>query len=204
MSQEASYDDLGETDQGHDAVFNLCMIDRRRKVRLNIQLFDADGDEVSIREALKEITQYVKDKISTEETNDVAAKILPMMAESTACALPRLVGGDLAASLIAQEVVRYPLIQMMTIGFLLLKFIQKNGLKITTTEEQLSDEQIAHYERMNRASNAAVLTATLGGDPKAMLRELLKRGEITKEDVEGILGTESLETPEPAKGAKTN
>lgn len=192
MSEESSgYDSMALDDPDTDSIFRLCMVDRKRKVRIEVKLLDPDGDEVPIKEALREITQYTMDKLKGDEPNDVAGKILPMMAESTATALPRLVGPGLASALIAQESVRYPLIHMMTVGFLLLKFIQKNSLKITTIEETLTDEEIEGYERLNRASNAAVLSSMLGGDPKSTLREMFRKGMVTKGDLEELMGDEA-------------
>jgi hypothetical protein len=55
----------------------------------------------------------------------------------------------------------------------------------------LTDDEIASYDRVNKASSVAALAAQLGTNPRDVIRELIKQGQLKQEDLQA-LGAEDI------------
>jgi hypothetical protein len=181
-----------------DQLFKITMIDRARKIKMNIQLCDKGGDEIPIRETIEKLTEWVADKIQTEEANVCKQQIFPLMGQAIVGGMVKLMGPDHAAFMLSQEPTRYSLIHMMTVGFYLFKWLQRHEIQIHTYEESITAEEIEMYDRISHASDLSVQTAALGGNPKDMVRELLRTGKLKQSDLH-TLGIE-LETKQNTDG----
>ena len=183
-----------------DSLLQLVMIDIKRKVKVSIKLVDEDGDEVSVGETIEQVSQYISDKLESPKENTTSSQVFPLMAQSVTRGLSKLLGGQMASLLLSQEMTRYSLIHMMSIGFYLWNVIHKNGFKIETTEEPVSQEDIDSYRRLNKITDVASTAAALGADPREMIRELLRQGHITRGDIQK-LGAEDIldDIPEDKK-----
>ena len=182
-----------------DELFRVITIDRQRNMRMEIELCDENGDTIPIKETAEKITEYVNDKLKDQEKNSCSQQIFPLMANAMVVSLCKLLGHPTTALMLTQDHIRYSFIEMMMIGFYLLKFIQQNNIKIHTTEEPISQEDIDMYERINRASSVATMAASVGTDPRDALRELLKAGKIKQEDLVS-LGVEDILTDSSQDG----
>jgi hypothetical protein len=189
---------LPGTPVSEEELCRLVMIDRQRKVRTTIVLKDADGDEIPIGETVKKLTQYMIDKTKDEEDNACRLQVIPLMSQALAGGLIKLMGTGEAVYLLSDHSIRMSLIYMMGMSFYLLKWIQQHNIRISTVEQSLTDEDIEMYDRVSRANEATVKYSALGGDPKQMIRELLKRGAIRKEDL-ATLGADDLTEEETEK-----
>jgi IMP dehydrogenase/GMP reductase len=185
-----------------DSFLRLVTIDVKRKVRMTIRLIDEDGDEVPITETIEQISQFIMDKLNSSEENTISTQIFPMMAQSVAYGLTKILGPQLTSLFLTQEAVRYSLIHMMSVGFYLWNVIHKNGLKIETTEESVTQEEIDSFRRLNVASGVASMAAATGINPKDILRELVKNGYVTREDLLRVGEADILE--EEDTGNKDN
>ncbi len=174
-------------DDGFDNVSSLAMVDARRKKRVSVRLVDKDGDDVSLKDIMDNLTGYLGDQLKQHEgTNATLTEIYPLMAQAMALSLPDAFGGDryAAALLMSQETLRYAFMHQMTLGFYLLKFIQKNELKIITEEEDMTDEEIESAFRLNKAASVTALAQIAGLSGKEVVQELINRGLVTREDLE--------------------
>jgi hypothetical protein len=108
---------------------------------------------------------------------------MPLMAQSMVGGMVKLLGEEQTAFLLSHEVIRISLIHMMTVGFSLLKWIQKKDIKIYTTEEHISDEDIAMYERVSQANDLAMQGSAVGLHPDEVIKELVKRGKLETSDL---------------------
>lgn len=169
-----------------DELFRIITIDRKRKVKMTVQLRDAAGDEVPIRETIEKLTEYVGDKMKEDGHNTCKQQIMPMMAQAVVGGLVKLMNEGPATYMLSQEHIRFSLVHMMIVSFYMFKWIQKKQIKIHTTEEDITDEDIAMYDRVSTASDVSVMAAAHGGDPKEVLRQMIDSGQLKKEDLDGI------------------
>jgi hypothetical protein len=166
-----------------DEFYRVVMIDPVRKTELKIQLCDSEGDEVSLKETIQQLTEFVADKLKAEDTNTTKHQVTPLMAQAVVRGLIKLAGEAHACVMLSNESVRYALVHMMTVGFYLLKWIQKKKVKIQTTEHPVTDEDIAMYTRCSRATDSLTQFAAAGGDPKQLVKEFISDGTLKKEDL---------------------
>jgi len=195
MSDDIELDDdeMAELYEGHnddlapEDVFKMVMINKIRKKRVHVELQDADGDTVQLKDVVQELINYVKTKMKDEDENQFTAQIMPLMSQAVVSGLGRMVGINQTAFYLADDTARFSFINMMCVAFLMLKFVQQKGLTIHTFENDVTDEEIAELERKTKANSIATLGALAGEDPKAILEELRKRGKITDEDLKDML-----------------
>lgn len=169
----------------HD-LFAVVLIDTKSKEQISITLKDNDGDEVSIKEVINNVTEYIMDKCKDEEVNAITGQVMPLMSQAMVAGLARLFGPEMAAITLSDEYIRYGFINMMTVGFATLKFIQKKGLKIITSRKPLTDDEIDSYSRRSQASDNMTRAALLGISPRELMIEMLKNGSLKAEDLEAM------------------
>jgi vacuolar-type H+-ATPase subunit F/Vma7 len=167
-------------------VADSFMIDQKRLKKIFVHLEDKDGDEVAIKDIMDNLAQYIEDQLRSVDNNATASQVYPLMAEGMTIALPRALGGDKygASLLLSQEHFRHAFLQEMTLGFYLSKFMEKNGLRIVTQEEDITQEEVDRIKRLNKAASVTAIAHLVGANGKDVIKELVKRGVITKEDLE--------------------
>lgn len=191
--REFDEDELAELYESHpdsmdpEDLLSMVLVNRKRMVKTSIELQDEDGDEVPLRDIIQELLHYIKDQMEDGEENQFASQIMPLMTEAVISGLGRMIGTQATAFHLAQEQTRHAFIQMMCIGLLLLKFIQKKGLKICTFEQSVTQEEIEEIDRKSKANSVATLASMSGHDPIAVLQELKDRGVITEDDLKDLI-----------------
>ena len=170
-----------------EEVFKMVMINKVKGTTVSVKLFDEDGDEIELSETIEQLITYIEKKVSEDKDNQFTGQIMPLMAQSLVSGLGRMLGINQTALYLANEVTRISIINMMSISFLLLKFVQQNNITIETFEEDISQEEIEELQRKARAESQATMGAFLGMDPKEILQDLFDRGEITQEDLDSML-----------------
>lgn len=166
--------------------FNIVTIDKKRKKRITIRLEDVDGDEVPIKEAVENLTEYVIDKASNkddDENNHVINKLAPLVGHALVCGLPKVIGDRLTIMMLSMEHYRHSMSMMMLLSFVLIKWVQDKKLKIITMEEDISDEDLEKQEKLHKANSAAMISAMLGLTPEEAIKELAKSGDVDLDDV---------------------
>lgn len=190
-------------------LFKVVLINKIKKVITRISLKTPEGEEVPVRDTIEKLTEYISDKLyKTEEDNVCRDQIYPLMSQAMIGGLVKLLGPHGTALQISDEETRYAMMHMMTVGFYLMKWLQQKDVKIHTWEEEISDEDIAAYERISKTSDLAVKYGQAGGDPKDLMKKLIEMGKIKKEDLEhlGIPDTdiEDIMTPEVKDKKESN
>jgi hypothetical protein len=187
-----------------DEMLRVITIDRKKKRRLDISLRKGEDDKVELNDVIEPLTEYVTDMMSSDEDNVTKQQIFPLMAQAAARALIKMAGAHGASVIMSAEHVRYALIHVMMVGFYLMKFVQKHGIKIDSLEEPLSDDDLEMFDRVNAAANVTAMATHLGADPKEVVRELLQSGQLRREDLE-MLGAEHLApSEEEIRNAKSS
>jgi len=203
MSNDDFQDEIDEAyyDENPDMltpeeVFKMVLLNKKNKTRIWIELKDKDGDVIDHAELMEELVNYTKDKLSDENGNQLLDQIMPLMSQSLVSGLGRLIGLQSTALMITNPNTRMSLIYMMMISFVMYKMVQVQGLTIHTYEEEVSDEEIEEIERKSKATSVASMGAMLGMDYKEILQEMVNSGELTRDDINGILGEEPDEENE--------
>jgi hypothetical protein len=171
----------------------LVMVNPHRKVRLTITLQDKEGIEVPLNDTVRKLAEYVGDKMKEEDPNQTNQQVWPLMAQAASTSLTKLLGTGTAAVLLADYVSRLGFIHLMTVGFYLMKFIQKNELKIVTTETSIDDAELNRLARLDQASSAGVIAESMGLSARSVVEEMARSGKLDKEELES-LGFEDIET----------
>lgn len=169
-------------------VFNMVLINKRDKKKVSVVLVDEEGDEIDLAEMLEELVGYVKDKMQSEEGNQLTEQIMPLMSQSLVSGLGRLIGINATAFFITNPNTRMALIYMMMVAFTLYKMVQVKDLTIHTIEEEVSDEEIDEIERKSQASSVANMASMLGVDPREAVKSMIERGDLTEEDFTDLFG----------------
>jgi len=170
-----------------EEVFKMVMINKVKGTTVRVELCDQEGDKVELSEVIEQLLNYVEDKLEDDKANQFVDQIMPLMAQSVVSGLGRMLGIRHTAFFLANELSRVALVNMMSIAFLLLKFVQQKNLTIQTFEEEISEEEIEEIERKAKAGSTATMGALLGLDPKEILENLVEQGEISQADLEAIL-----------------
>lgn len=172
-------------DNNIEDMFKVVTIDRPTKKKMTPEL-SLDGEPISIQDTVENITIHIKEQMELEETNPTRVMLFPLMAKAMVFSLNKLFGDERTAltwSLLSQETVRYSLINMMLTGFFMSQFIKNKSIKVDSYQEDLTDEDIEMYDRINAVSSITSTLATMGADPKDVMRELLREGHITLADL---------------------
>ncbi len=178
-----------------EEIFSMVMINKKKGVQTRIELRDEKGDVVQLHEIVSDLLEYLKDKLASDEDNQVGDQIFPMMAHAMVSGLGRMVGIPLTGFFISSDMMRTSMIQMMCISFLLLKYVQTHKLTIVAIEEPLQQEEIESLERKARANSVATLGALTGLSYKEILKELVDKGELTQEDLAEMLSKDKSNDP---------
>lgn len=172
-----------------EQIFGLTMINKTKGVEVKVELKDKDGSTIPLHEIVQDLLKHIEDKLTIGKESQITDQVFPLMSRTLVSGLGRMLGNQAAAALLGLGMTRDAFITMMTLSFLLLKYVQQKGLTIHTIETPVSPSEIESLERKAKAGSAAMLSAAMGLDPKDIVQELLKRGEITEEEVGEVLKT---------------
>ncbi len=178
----------GQTEQlSPEEVFSLVMINKKRMVKTKIELKDEQGEVIPLHEVVSDLLAYMKGKLEANEESQIADQIFPMMGQVLVSGLGRLIGIPMTGFYLASDVARMSFMHMMSISFLMLKYVQEKKLTIIAVEEPVSDEEVQSVERKSKANSVAMMGAMTGMSYKDILKELVDKGELTQEDLQGML-----------------
>ncbi len=168
-------------------VFSLVMINKKRKVKTKIELRDEQGEIILLHEVVKDLLEYMRGKLESEEESQIADQIFPMMGQVLVSGLGRLIGIETTGFFLASDLARTSFMHMMCVSFLILKYVQEKKLTIYAVETPVSDDEVESVTRRNRANSVAMLGQMSGMSYKEILKELVDKGELTQEDLQNML-----------------
>jgi len=174
-----------------EELYKVSTIDRKRKVKLSIELKTPEGDNISVSEMIEQLSGYVSDKILDPKGNPTSQQVMPLVAQAMTYGTVKSLGEYKAASLLSQEIIRYSMVHFGMICFLLYKLIQKKNIKVYTTEQLLTDDEVDAYDRISSIADVSTQIALMGGDPKELIQELVRGGHVSKSDL-ALMGAEDM------------
>jgi len=189
MDFDGLEDELAESFEGDpeqlqpEDVFKMVMLNRQKNTRIEVEIQDDEGDKVNLPELITQILGYVKDRLEDNNGNEIVDQLMPLVSQSLVSGLGRMMGMQNTAFLLTNEVTRVSLVNMMVVALLLLKFVQENNLTIFTHEQEMTPEEMEELERKAKASSVATMGSMMGMDPRDVLKEMMKQGQITKQDL---------------------
>lgn len=189
---EEDLEDLTEDHPSLDSlspeeIIQVATVDKVRKVRITAEIRDEDGNVTPLHEIIEELLGYIKRKIESDDTNNFKEQIAPLMNQTLASGLPRLIGIGPACFYITNESARVSISIMMSLSLLLLKYIQEQKLTIFTVEEPLTDEEMESLQKRSDASSIATMGYAMGMTHKQIMETLLENDMVTREDLEDML-----------------
>jgi len=171
-----------------EEVFSMVMINKVRMKKVKVHLEDEDGDPIDLTDIIVELMGYMKDKIEEEDGNQFSDQIMPLISQSVVSCLGRMIGINATAFHLSQDTTRHAVIWFGSLAFLFYKYIQMHNLKIYTTEEDVSSDEIDEIERKTEANKIAMMGMIAGANPKEILRQLKEEGKLTDNDLKDMLG----------------
>lgn len=170
-------------------IFSMVLLNRKRMVRVNIELRDKEGNKLDLAtDVIEDLLKYIDRKLNDDERNQFADQIFPLMGKILASGLARLLGVYKTGFYLTNDDTRYSFINMMSLSFLLLKYIQQKELSIHTVEEPITEEELNNIE--NRAKeNAEMVASSIMSTTsnKKVVRNLLDKGLLSKEELRELL-----------------
>lgn len=184
-------------------VYRVVTVDKKRGVKISVNLKDDDGDEVSIAEVSEKITEWIVDQMKTGEDRTAVNKVIPLVSNVTALSMSRLVGESNMPLFLSSNLMRHVIVTMTCTGFYLLKFMQQNKLKLYHTEEPVSQEEIEQMERIDDAGSALTKAAFFGMDLNSVAATMMSEGLIETEDLEKLgLDVDEVKSAKPLENPK--
>lgn len=165
------------------------IIDGKRKVRIVPELRDKEGEEVDVSELAGEINDLLAEQmkpVGDGELSEIQGKVYPMVSQFIFESLHLLGGDELAALLLGDRIVRETFINLGMMTFFFTRIVDRRGLKITTTEESISEEEVDRAYRIDFIAETLTKAETMGVSPKAAIAEMVKRGLLTRNDLKAI------------------
>lgn len=174
-------------------VFSMVMINKIKMTKVTVSLETEDHEEVDLPEVISELLGYMKDKMDPDnednaESNQFADQIMPLISQSLVSCLGRTIGIPSTGFMLADDMTRTALIWSMCMSFLLLKYVQKHKLRIFTSEEPVTEEELEAIDRKTQANKVAMMGAMVGKNPISVLRMMMEQGKLTDEDLKDMIG----------------
>lgn len=183
----AAYEGQNPDEMTPEEVFSLVMINKKRMVKTKIELKDEQGEVIPLHEVVSDLLAYMKTKMEAGEESQIADQIFPMMGQVLVSGLGRLIGIPMTGFYLASDLARMSFMHMMSISFLMLKYVQEKKLTIIAVEEPIGEEEVQTIERKAKANSLAIMGAMSGMSYKDILKELVDKGELTQEDLQNML-----------------
>ncbi len=167
----------------------MDFIDYKRKKRIWVTL-SRDGEDIDFKDTVEQINQWIEDalKVGSDSPNGnkTLTEIFPLCAQLLSAGIVRSSGEEVAMFILSNQMIRHALLQQMMLSYYFLKFVQKNGITVTSEEEDITEEEIQRLVRVDKANSMAAMGSMLGMSPKDIVKEMLKSGQIQKEDLKGL------------------
>jgi hypothetical protein len=169
-------------------VFSMVMFNRKRMTKVNVELQDKDGNVIALHEVIEDLLKYINRKLEdAENTNQFADQIYPLMSKILSSGLARLIGIYQTGFYLTQDETRYGFINMMSVSFLLLKYIQQKNLKIITNEEKVTQAELDEIEAKAEYNKQEVLNSMIGRSGTASIKRMLDSGKVSREQLQELL-----------------
>lgn len=170
-----------------EKVFSLNLIDLKRGVRVKVELQDENNEVFPLYQIAEELIKYIDNEVTRDESI-LVKQIYPLMSQLLISGLGRLFGIEATGYMLNNELIKTSLIEMMSLSFILLKYMQQKKLTMVTTTEPISegDKQMLIL-RSQKIAHQNTISGFIGMNPKDILKELYQNGELTESDLESFM-----------------
>lgn len=172
-------------------VLKMVMVNRHKNTSITVEIKDKDDDVVDLPELITQILNYVKDQLKSEEGNLILDQLMPLISQSLVSGLGRMMGIQNTAFLLTNNITKTSLLNMMIVAMLLLKFVQENNLTIFTHEKEVTAEEMDEIDRKAKASSVMTMGSMMGMDPREVLKEMVRQGQLTSQDLADLVGEDN-------------
>lgn len=163
-------------------LFEMSVVNTRTLTKTKAEFLDETGQVVPVKEVVTKLVDYMDQKLSDADGNQLLDEIMPLMSQLLGSGLPKLLGSQMSAFYLMSFETRHAMAYMMCLSFLTLKFIESKHLKINTISEKISPEDIP---KMNVRSSPE----TTSGSHllEEVLDEIVKRGILPLDTLEQLI-----------------
>lgn len=168
----------------NEDIFRFATIDKIRNKLISIKLEDASGKEINTKETIEEIKDYIDQQLSSKENNSCIQQVYPLIVNIFNNSIVSSVGDlSISAEIISEPRIRMAIIQEMMITHYLMKYIQKNNIKIISIEKDVNQEDIKKAILLDRINSYGILSTIRGLSFKEILTNILNSGLISKSEL---------------------
>lgn len=165
-------------------LFKLSNIDKIRNKLITIKLEDNDGSEIILKDIIDKINNYINEQLASKEVNVMVQQIYPFISQILAQSIIDVTGDEYTAiMMLSQKVFRNVFMQEMLLSYYIMKFIQKNNIKIVSIERDASEGEIESILTKDSISSFGMLANVAGYTSDETAQALLKSGKITEQDI---------------------
>ena len=128
-----------------EEIFQMCTIMPRLKMKVTAHLEDPEGNVTTIKEVAKGLVEFIDNQMTTQEANPINSQLFPACGQFMTSLVPRFVGMNVAALLFQAPSFRDGMLFLSLGSVLLTQYIDQHKLKIVTSQEELTEEQVEEY-----------------------------------------------------------
>jgi len=165
-----------------DKLLDGVIIDARRKKKIEVSFQTEDGEKVEFSKVTESVLSYMNAQLSkpNAEESQIITQIYPFVSCGLVHSLPTAFRSTAIASMfLSLPSIREALTYEGTFFFYLIKFIRKNKLKISTTEYDISDEDIKIYVQKAHTSQLIMLAGSLGMNKDQFLQAVIETDTLS-------------------------
>ena len=167
--------------------YSLTLIDKKNWTRVTVTIEDNENNKYPIDEIVQNLLKYVEQEVKKDKSS-IVSQIYPVMSQLMVPILYNLGGEALAHMLVSGEIIKNAILDSMTVSFLFLKYIQQKELKIISSSEVLTAQEIEFIKRHTEEVNeSSPITQLLGVPPAELLKSLYQNGDISKEEINKLI-----------------
>lgn len=172
-------------------LFDVYTLFPQKKLKVLAELRDSEDKPLVLSDVTLHLLKYMLEKTLEKKGNDYIERIVPLLSQAMIFTLCDMYGYQATKDFIANESFREPASKLMSVAFLLLKYIQDEELNIAILEEDLTEEQMNGY----MDNSIAPLSSSTEDfrdmppliDYKQAIKELVNLGQIKKEEIKEVL-----------------
>ncbi len=159
---------LKDSDDSKSVPWTRECIDLKERVLLKKKELEgwraSPNDATDIRELTLKLSEYVIDHFSGKVEGSVSNQVLPLMANVMAEALVKFTGETNTMMCMCVDSAKNIILYCMVIGFMFYNLLKTHGIKIVTSEEPVTDLEIAEIERIAKENLQSIAELFTGGN----------------------------------------
>ena len=159
-----SYDDdlknfMDEEGFEPEEAFAMVTLMPKRKLKVTAYLENEEGEKVSLAELAEDVTRYIKEHMTMDETTAINSQFFPLINQFMISVVPRVTDLKVTEFMFTAGALRHTLSFFGLSVALLMQYIQQHKLKIVTEEETITEEELEEYLEKGRRAEESLAKA---------------------------------------------